>query len=130
MLAGCSPPGATSSSGGDPASGESAASESTETSPPTKTGKGASCSAELGAVVSPGQEATRLATSKYTAASIAPQILDAGFVYESLDEGLDVTVDTTDTVDTVETGEIAGSVGIDPILEAIGPYVGVHRDLQ
>ncbi len=87
VLAGCSAPAADPASGGDPAAGESAAAESTETSAPNENGEGAACSAELDAIVSPGQEATRLATSDYTAASIVPEVLDAGCVYEFTSQG-------------------------------------------
>ncbi|MCY7413433.1 MAG: hypothetical protein LH471_10435 [Salinibacterium sp.] len=86
VLAGCSAPVPESTSGSDPA-GEDSAAESTETSAPTENGEGAACSDELDAVVSPGQEATRVATSQYTAASIAGDVLDAGCIYEFTSQG-------------------------------------------
>jgi len=87
VLAGCSAPASDPSSSGDPAVGESGAAESTETSGPAENGEGAACSEELDAAVSPGQKATRLATSQYTAASIAAEVLDAGCVYEFTSQG-------------------------------------------
>lgn len=85
VLAGCSAPAPESTSGGDPAAEDSAA-ESTETSAPNENGEGAACSDELDAIVSPGQS-KRLKTSEYTAASIAPEVLDAGCIYEYTTQG-------------------------------------------
>jgi len=86
VLAGCSAPAPGSGSGSDPAAEDSAA-ESTETTAPNENGEGAACSDELDAIVSGGQEAKRLKTSEYTAASIAPEVLDAGCVYEFTTQG-------------------------------------------
>jgi len=86
VLAGCSAPASDPASGGDPAAEDSAAG-STETSAPTENGEGAACSDELDAIVSGGQEAKRLKTSEYTAASIAPEVLDAGCIYEFTTQG-------------------------------------------
>lgn len=86
VLAGCSAPASDPPPGGDPGAEDSAA-ESTETTAPTENGEGAACSDELDAIVSGGQEVKRLATSQYTAASIAPEVLDAGCIYEFTTQG-------------------------------------------
>jgi len=86
VLAGCSAPDSDPPPGGDPAAEDSAAG-STETTAPTENGEGAACSVELDAILSGGQEVKRLKTSEYTAASIAPEVLDAGCIYEYTTQG-------------------------------------------
>jgi len=86
VLAGCSAPASDPPPGGDPGAEDSAA-ESTETAAPSENGEGAACSDELDAIVSGGQEVKRVATSQYTAASIAGDVLDAGCIYEFTSQG-------------------------------------------
>ncbi len=81
VLAACAAPAAESSAGDGPATEESAGAEQVETASPADS-EGAACSDELDQVVSAGLSFERLTAAEYTVASIAPEVLAAGCVYQ------------------------------------------------